>query len=137
MLFLKKEFLLNLLIGLCLACLAQPLVVKAPGEVYVGIEIIEPDNTFLGWRIITAYSSCPEETDDTPFVTASNQRVRKGIIATNELPFGTKVVIEGLGEFEVQDRTNSRYGYRVDIWMSSKAEALNFGRQTREIYVLR
>jgi len=137
MLSLKKEFLLNLLIGLCLACLAQPLIVKAPGEVYVETEKIEPGNAFLGWRIITAYSSCPEETDDTPFITASNQHVRKGIIATNELPFGTKVIIEGLGEFEVQDRTNSRYGYRVDIWMSSKAEALNFGRQTREIYVLK
>jgi len=126
----KKEFLSNFLIGLCLACLAQPLIVRAPGEVY--IEKTEPKNTLLGYRIITAYSSCPEETDDTPFITASNQRVRKG-----ELPFGTKVVIEGLGEFEVQDRTNSRYGYRIDVWMSSKEEALNFGRQTREIYVLK
>lgn len=127
----QREFLFNFLIGLCLACFVQPIIVEAPDTVY-----IEPKNALLGWRIITAYSSCPEETDDTPFITASGQRVRDGIIATNELPIGTKVIIEGLGEFEVQDRTNKRYDYRVDIWMSSKEEALNFGRQLKEIYIL-
>ena len=40
---------------------------------------------------VTAYSSTPEETDDTPFITASNTRVRHGIVATNMLPFGTRI----------------------------------------------
>ena len=39
---------------------------------------------------VTAYSSTPEETDDTPFVTASGTSVRDGVIATNFLEFGTK-----------------------------------------------
>ncbi len=128
----KREFLLNFLIGLCLALLVQPVFVEAPKFAYE-----ESKNDLLGWRTITAYSSRPEETDDTPFITASGQRVRDGIVATNELSIGTKIIIEGVGEFEVQDRTNRRYDYRIDIWMSSTEDALNFGRQLREIYVLK
>ena len=99
----------------------------------------------LGYRIITAYSSSPDETDSTPFITASNQQVRKGIIATNEFPMGTKVIIMGLENscvpditvFEVQDRTNRRYNYRLDIWCESKEEALVMGRQTKEVKVIK
>jgi len=98
----------------------------------------------LGYRIITAYSSSLDETDSTPFITASNQRVRRGIIATNELPMGTKVMIIGLENscmpdiviFEVQDRTNRRYSYRLDIWCESKEEAFKVGRQTKEIVIV-
>ncbi|MCX6737737.1 MAG: hypothetical protein NTX26_03350 [Candidatus Parcubacteria bacterium] len=41
--------------------------------------------------VVTAYSSTEAQTDDTPFITASNTLVRDGIIASNLLPFGTKV----------------------------------------------
>lgn len=99
----------------------------------------------LGYRIVTAYSSSPDETDSTPFITASNQKVRRGIIATNELPMGTKITISGLENscvsditvFEVQDRTNRRYNYRIDIWCESKEEALEIGRQTRLIEIVK
>ena len=87
-------------------------------------------------RIITAYSSTIDQTDDTPFITASSQRVRKGIIACNDLSFGTKVEIEGLGMFEVQDRKNSRYvNGEIDIWMETREEALEFGIQERVVWV--
>lgn len=122
----KKEFYIDFLIGLCLACFCQPLLVEAPIE--------RPENSLLGWRVITAYSSCPEETDDTPFITASGQEVRKGIIATNELPIGTLVEIDG-EIYEVQDRMNARYDYRIDIWMPSKEEALAFGKQIKRVFV--
>src|SRR5438128_8379875 len=39
----------------------------------------------------TAYSSTRDQTDASPFVTASGTRVRDGIIAINGLKFGTKV----------------------------------------------
>lgn len=76
---------------------------------------------------VTAYTSDPNETDDTPYITASNQKVRKGIVANNCLAFGTKVEIDGQ-EYEVQDRKNKRYGCGwYDIWFASKKEALEFG----------
>ena len=88
---------------------------------------------------ITAYSSSPDETDDTPHVTASGGRVRDGIIAANFLPFGTKVLIPSIfGEkvFIVEDRMHRRKTNNIDIWMPSKKEALIFGITNAEIIVL-
>ena len=90
--------------------------------------------------VVTAYASVPEETDDTPFITASGKTVADGIIANNMLPFGTKVRIPKLyGDkvFIVQDRMNQRMSdYHIDIWMPSKPLAVNFGMKTAEIEIL-
>lgn len=87
----------------------------------------------------TAYSSTVDQCDSTPFITASGQHVRDGIIATNFLPFGTKVKVPELyGDkvFEVQDRMNARYSTRVDFWMPSRGEAIQFGLKQIKIEVL-
>jgi 3D (Asp-Asp-Asp) domain-containing protein len=78
----------------------------------------------------SAYTSRPRETDGSPFITADGSVVRDGIIATNVLPFGTKVRIPSLyGDkiFEVHDRMNARYYYRVDVWMPDLQDARQFG----------
>ena len=93
------------------------------------------------WKIhipITAYSSEPEQTDDTPFITASGAHVRDGIVAANFLPIGTKVRIPELygdKEFVVEDRMNARYTHRMDIWMSETPEARKFGLKHATIEV--
>ena len=90
--------------------------------------------------VVTAYSSSPEETDDTPFITASGKRVAEDIIANNGLPFGTNVRIRelfGNKVFVVGDRMNKRMGnHRIDVWMPSKALALNFGVKNTELEIL-
>lgn len=90
--------------------------------------------------IITAYSSTPEETDDTPFITAAGTTVRDGIIANNLFPFGTKIRIPELyGDkvFTVEDRMSSKKGYyHFDIWFSSKQGAKDFGAKLTQIEVL-
>jgi 3D (Asp-Asp-Asp) domain-containing protein len=75
---------------------------------------------------VTCYSSTPDQTDDSPFITASNKHVREGIIAANKLPFGTKVQFPELyGDqvFVVEDRMHSRFNDRMDIWMPDRASA--------------
>jgi 3D (Asp-Asp-Asp) domain-containing protein len=96
---------------------------------------------------ITGYSSTPNQTNSQPFITASGEWVRDGIIAANFLEFGTKIRIPeyfGEKEFVVKDRMNSRYtfpkndsydGY-VDIWFQTKNEAVNFGRVLTKIEVI-
>jgi 3D (Asp-Asp-Asp) domain-containing protein len=82
---------------------------------------------------VTAYSSTVDQCDDSPFITATGEHVYDGGIAANFLPFGTKVRIPELyGDkvFTVNDRMNSRYYYRADIWMETRQEAINFGLQT-------
>lgn len=88
---------------------------------------------------ITAFSSTPDQTDDTPFTTASGKNVKDGIVAANFLPFGTRIQIPSIyGDkiFVVEDRMNRRYTDRVDVWQPDRESAKNFGIKTAEIIVL-
>lgn len=85
---------------------------------------------------MTGYSSTPDQTDDSPFITASNTYVRDGIVALNGFPFKTKVQFPDLfpgKTFVVEDRMNKRYNfentgkYRVDVWFADRNTALKFG----------
>ncbi|MCB9803029.1 3D domain-containing protein [Candidatus Nomurabacteria bacterium] len=89
--------------------------------------------------IVTSYNSEPGQTDDSPFITAFNTHVRDGIVATNFLPKGTLVRFpDEFGDkiFVVEDRMNSRYYYRMDIWMADKAESIKFGAKYLKMEIL-
>ena len=82
--------------------------------------------------VITAYTSTPDQTDDSPFIAATGKRVYDGMIAANWLPFGTQIKIPSVyGDkiFTVDDRMNRRYGYgRLDVWLdATKTDARKFG----------
>ncbi|MBU2037384.1 3D domain-containing protein [Patescibacteria group bacterium] len=80
--------------------------------------------------IVTAYSSTPDQTDSSPFITANGSRVRDGIVAANFLPFGTKVKFpEYSGDkiYTVQDRMAKKNSHKIDIWMPTRHAALDFG----------
>ena len=92
---------------------------------------------------VTAYSSSPDETDDTPCIAASGYDLckhdRENVVACNFLPFGTKVRFPELDAdrtYTVVDRMHERFNSRMDIWMKSKEAAKNFGKKylTVEIY---
>ena len=88
---------------------------------------------------ITGYSSTEDQTDDSPFITASGAHVADGIIAANFLPFNTRVKIPklfGNKVFIVKDRMAKRFNDRVDIWFVDRTTALKFGKRTAEIVVL-
>ena len=91
-------------------------------------------------KVVTAsaYNSVPEQTDSTPFITASGTTVRHGVLAANFLPIGTQVTIPDIyGDqiFVVEDRMNARYQNNVDIWMENVADARQFGRRSVKILV--
>jgi 3D (Asp-Asp-Asp) domain-containing protein len=78
----------------------------------------------------TAYTSRPNETDGSPFITADGSVVRDGYVATNVLPIGTKVrlpTVFGDKIFEVRDRMNPRYTYRIDVWTVDLKTAKAYG----------
>lgn len=88
---------------------------------------------------ITAYSSTPEETDNTPFITASGNYVRIGVAAANFLPFNSRFKLPELfGDqvFVVEDRMHERFNNRIDIWFSTKEEAKNFGKRLAKVEIL-
>ena len=89
--------------------------------------------------MVTAYSSTPDQTDDTPFITASGKHVHDGTIAANFLKFGTKIKIPELfGDkvFVVEDGMGCRYFHRVDIWFPDRSMALKFGKREAEIVIV-
>jgi len=89
--------------------------------------------------ILTAYSSTVDQTDDTPFITASNTRTRDGVVAANFLPFGTKVKIPGIfGDkvFTVEDRMAKKHDGKIDIWFPERYLAKNFGVQEADVLIL-
>lgn len=111
----------------------------------------EPVYTSLGTFKLTAYCPCtkccgkwgrnrPTDKDGNPIVyTASGKIAEEGItIAADKtlLSFGTKVYING-HEYEVQDVGGSIKENRIDVYFESHQEALMFGVQYAEVFVIR
>lgn len=87
---------------------------------------------------ITGYSSTEDQTDSTPFITASNTYVRDGVVAANFLPIGTKIQIPklfGNKVFTVEDRMHQRFNDRIDIWFPERELARQFGLRKATVVV--
>jgi len=91
---------------------------------------------------VTAYSPRSAETDSTPFITASNTKVRPGIIAVSRdlfakgWTFGRKVYIKSLGVFTIEDLMAKRKKNQVDVFIPETTKALSFGRRNLEVHLL-
>lgn len=91
------------------------------------------------WVLATAYSSTPDQTDDTPCVTANGYDLcsayetqgEGNTIAANFLFFNQQVKLPDIfgGKIlVVRDRMNQRYGRgRIDVWLPTREEAKQFG----------
>ncbi len=70
--------------------------------------------------------------------TASGTPVRHGVIAVDPsfIPIGSRVFIPGYGEAVAEDIGGAIIGNRIDVAFDTHEEALEFGRQELEIYIL-
>ncbi len=66
---------------------------------------------------------------------ANGEYPHVGAVASDDLPIGTKILIDGI-MYIVKDRFGGGYTDRIDIYMESYEEAINFGRQRIEVEVL-
>ncbi len=99
------------------------------GRVYIRPE---PGTTYAVRA--TAYAPSPYQTDSTPCITAAGTVVRRGTVASNFLPMGTLLLING-ELFIVEDRMNPRYDKAIDVYFPSTSEARDFGSEFLEITV--
>ena len=146
-----KNLLKSCLVGVLLINIASNPLINALWENII-YKTIDP---FLGGGglvvpvkitvIATAYTSDWAETDNTPFHTATGERVFDGVVAANFLDFGTRIMIPelfGNKIFVVLDRMNRRYtrelrkDHRIDIWFKDKKTAKKFGIKRQDIIVL-
>jgi 3D (Asp-Asp-Asp) domain-containing protein len=98
----------------------------------------------------TAYNSIPNQTDSSPFHTATGARTRYGIIALSRdllrrFPYGSKVTLEDVGSwrsgrgygkynvmlkntvFVVEDTMHPRKRGTVDVWLPARRQAMQWG----------
>lgn len=70
--------------------------------------------------------------------TATGTLVRRGVIAVDPsvIPLGTRVFIPGYGEAVAEDIGSAIHGQRIDVAFDTHAEALMFGRQDLEIFIM-
>jgi 3D (Asp-Asp-Asp) domain-containing protein len=74
--------------------------------------------------------------------TASGEFTKKGYLAadTRILPMHTKVYIDAgkySGIYMVKDRGGKIKGRRIDIWLNSKKEAIQFGKRKVKLTILK
>lgn len=88
--------------------------------------------------MVTAYSSTPDQTDHDPFTTAWGTKVKDGIAASNFLPLGAYIKFpEMYGDkfFRIEDKMNQRYDYKIDIWMTHRRDAKEFGAKVLRVEI--
>jgi 3D (Asp-Asp-Asp) domain-containing protein len=70
-------------------------------------------------------------------VTASGTKARKGTIAadTDRYPFGTIMYVPGYGYGRVEDRGGAIKGAKIDLFFKHHSEALEWGRERRQVQV--
>lgn len=89
----------------------------------------------------TSYCSCSKCCGKSDGITASGKPANNGTIACNWLPFGTVLYVDGK-RCVVQDRgAKSIFGdkqhhiKRLDIWMPTHKQALQYGRRTVNVVI--
>src|SRR3989338_3610235 len=124
-----------------------PLVLAAPAPV------VAPSASYT--LTLTGYNAVPEQTDDTPFVTASGAYTNPEVVAARsqdlraELPFGTIIAIDGpvngtkasgtcgykavgdtIGYRVIADTMNARYTDRIDVVFGEDEQYIVSGGRT-------
>lgn len=111
----------------------------------------EPDETWesLGTYTLTAYCPCeqccgiyganrPTDENGDPIVYTSIGAVARAgttiAVDPSIIPYGSEVKING-HVYIAQDTGGAMRGNRVDIYFTDHQEALNFGRQTAEVFL--
>ena len=72
-------------------------------------------------------------------ITATGIPATYGIVAVdpNIIPLGTRVYIPGYGEALAADTGGAIYGYKIDLCMENYWQAMDFGRRTVTVFVLK
>ena len=86
----------------------------------------------------SAYTAAADECGKSDGITASGLKVteKRTLACPPAFPFGTKIAIDGMGEYRCEDRGGAIKVNKVDIYMQTKAEAFAFGRRNLTAQVI-
>ena len=96
----------------------------------------EPTYTYIGGYTLTAYCPCAYCCGHSTGLTANGTVATPNhTVASNSLPLGTHIYIEGYGEYVVEDRGGMSSSV-IDIFFGSHGEALGFGKGYADVYIV-
>ncbi len=86
----------------------------------------------------SAYTAAADECGKSDGVTSSGLKVqeKRTLACPPNLPFGSKIAIEGMGEYRCEDRGGAIKGNHIDIYVQTKSEAFAFGRRNLTAQVI-
>lgn len=117
--------------------------------VYKNVYVYETPNIFLHksfslLALCTGYTKGYESTGKHPGdigygLTSSGKYVKQGYVAADidVFPYGSLIYIDGMGVYQVEDTGSAIKGNHIDIYFDDVNEALRFGRQRRNVILLR
>lgn len=117
--------------------ITEGVIVNAPAEESIPLKPTRRESKAI--YTTTAYCSCAKCCGKSDGITASGEKATEGVTIaadTSVLPFGTQVEIDGHA-YTVQDRGGAVKGNRIDIYFESHEKALQYGRQTKEVIILK
>lgn len=98
----------------------------------------ESNLVYIGRFKLTAYCACSKCCGKSDGITATGTKAKQGrtiAVDPKKIPYGTKVVING-HTYVAEDCGGSIKNNRIDIYMSSHKEALQFGVQYADVYIV-
>jgi 3D (Asp-Asp-Asp) domain-containing protein len=150
---------------MAMALLVTPLVeiLDEPREVEGHVRpVLGPRQSIELTVRATAYNSLESQTNSQPFITATGERTRWGIVAVSrdlldeELPYGSLVrlrdmgnyhngrgagafqaLLDGTDVFIVEDTMHPRKRNQIDVWFQDYASAVNWGVRKLQVEVVR
>lgn len=89
---------------------------------------------------ITAYCPCHECSEGYGKNTATGKVATEGrtvAVDPKKIPYGTKLEIEGVGVRVAEDCGCAIKGNKIDLYFDTHQEVLNFGRQTKQVTIMK
>ena len=102
---------------------------------------VEDNKVYLGKFKITHYCACKKCCgENAQGITASGKRVQEGktiAVDTKVIKMGSKVLIDGYGEYEAQDTGSAIKGNIIDVYVADHNQALKMGVVYKDVYLVK
>lgn len=111
--------------------MAGGILLSTPAEMPAEQQETAPEREYIGEYEVTAYAG------DTITATGTVPRPYKTVAVDPQvIPYGTILYIEGVGEVVAEDCGGAIVGKRLDLYLPSEDECIQWGRQEREVWRL-
>jgi 3D (Asp-Asp-Asp) domain-containing protein len=102
---------------------------------------VDDSKVYLGRFKITHYCACTKCCgQNAKGITASGKHVEEGktiAVDTKVIKMGSKVLIDGYGEYEAQDTGSAIKGNIIDVYVADHNQALQMGVQYKDVYLMK